>query len=40
MLKRTLVLTSPHEHGPDAKDAQYLLAGNNRFKDTGHPVRP
>jgi len=27
-----LVLTSPHMHGQNVKDAQWLLAGGNRFK--------
>jgi CHAP domain len=28
MLNRTLVLTSPHMHGPNVRDVQYLLAHN------------
>lgn len=32
MLKRTLILTSPHLHGPDVRDCQYLLA-HNKFAD-------
>jgi CHAP domain len=37
MAFRTLHLTSPQMHGQDVKDAQYLLAGNNRFKQNYHP---
>ena len=29
---KTIVLTSPHMHGDHVKEAQYLLQGNNRWK--------
>ena len=32
-----LMLSTPQEHGQRVKDAQYLLAGNNAFKESFHP---
>lgn len=37
MLDKPLHLTSPHMKGQQVKDAQYLLAGNNRFEQNFHP---
>ena len=35
-----LILTSPHITGQKVKDAQWLLAGHNRFKDGPNPIHP